>query len=75
MQVNEYIFQSPYASPVQVGRPDPSSQQSADSTKSDETSLSKSSSQTLDNQKEQNNTLVSGAKAKGINQNSIDIYA
>ncbi len=30
MEVKRYIFQSPYPSPVQVGRPDPTAQQSQD---------------------------------------------
>lgn len=40
MNVGSYIFQSPYSSQVQVGRPDPSAKQEDSSTQSSNSSLS-----------------------------------
>lgn len=39
MNVSSYIFQSPYSSQVQVGRPDPSVQKESTSTQSSDSSF------------------------------------
>ena len=73
MQVAQYTFQSPYPSPVQVGRLDPSSlkESSAGSSQSDPAALKNETQQKAKN-------LESSLKQEvkpTVSSNQLDIYA
>ena len=74
MEVERYIYQSPYRSPVQFGRPDPSVQK-----ESDEMELSLNSNETLKKAKRVENQLTqqSTQEEHPLNQTNrlLDTYA
>ncbi|WP_457750074.1 hypothetical protein [Sulfurimonas sp.] len=75
MNVAKYTFQSPYSSPVQVGRLDPSSVKDTSSSGSDTSSLLQSSNQTLQEAKQVESSLKSDVKPLVSSSNSLDTYA
>ena len=74
MQVNRYIFQSPYSSQVQVGRPDPSvgSEQKA---QQDTSGLMQSTNTSLQNAQSFQATQVGEVTPTVTSDNLLDIYA
>ena len=70
MEVKRYIYQSPYQSPVQFGRPDPSTKNDQDAKLMEETNT------TLQKAQQVKTSLEQQADIK-VNQNSsgLDIYA
>ncbi|MCD6172160.1 MAG: hypothetical protein J7J96_00035 [Sulfurimonas sp.] len=74
MTVERYLFQSPYSSSVQVGRPDPS-------VKKEDTSQSSSSespsvtNQTLQDTKSFQATQISEVKSSVDSTHLLDVYA
>ncbi len=75
MNVTQYTFQSPYSSPVQVGRLDPNSIKDTSSSGSDTSSLLKSSNQTLQDAKTLESALKSDVKPLVSSSASLDTYA
>jgi len=74
MQVAEYTFRSPYPSPVQVGRPDPSSVKKETSDNTAQSDLLKFTNQT--EQKAERFAASQKQEVKPIvSENKIDIYA
>lgn len=74
MEVKRYVYQSPYNSPVQFGRPDPSMQKD-----SEQTELTQESSQSLQNAQTYRIKLQKGVEPplnKTLNsQGLFDTYA
>jgi len=72
MQVAKYTFQSPYPSPVQVGRLDPNSLK-------DESSKNSSQSLSIQNEVEQKAQSVENSLKRDVSPtvstNKLDIYA
>jgi len=75
MNVAQYTFQSPYPSPVQVGRLDPSSVKNSSSSANDDASLLNVSNQTLKKAQTFENSLKSEVKPVVASSNSLDLYA
>lgn len=75
MNVAQYTFQSPYPSPVQVGRLDPSSLKDSSSAGSDTSSLLKSTNETLNKAEAVETSLKSEVKPSVSASNSLDLYA
>jgi len=75
MNVAQYTFQSPYPSPVQVGRLDPSSVKNSSSSTNDDASLLNASNQTLKKAQTFENSLKSEVKPVVASANSLDLYA
>jgi len=75
MNVAQYTFQSPYSSPVQVGRLDPNSVKNSSSGQSDTSSLLQSSNQTLQEAKTVENSLRSDVKPVVPSARRLDTYA
>ena len=72
MQVAQYTFQSPYSSPVQVGRLDPSSVENDSSSKSSQTFNAPNETE----QKAQSFERSEKESVKpSVTQNKLDIYA
>jgi len=74
MNVAQYTFQSPYPSPVQVGRLDPNSVKK-DSSQGDTSSLLKSTNPTLNEVKTFESSLKSDVKPTVASADSLDVYA
>ena len=74
MTVNRYLFQSPYSSQVQVGRPDPSVKQEQ-GTQSSSAELPKSTNTTLQKAQDFQATQVGEVKATVESTKLLDIYA
>ena len=74
MNVTQYTFQSPYSSPVQVGRPDPSSQK-ADSTGQVSSKLPSSTNTSLVDAQNFQATQIGEVTPTLDSGNTIDIYA
>jgi hypothetical protein len=72
MQVAQYTFQSPYSSPIQVGRLDPSSLQDDSASKSSQTfnapNETEQKAQDFSRSEQENAT-------PSVTQNRLDIYA
>lgn len=68
MQVKQYIFQSPYANQIQIGRLDSSSVQEDESTKSNTKEI-------VDISSKQTQNAIETKKMSNILKNSLDIYA
>jgi len=75
MTIAKYDFISPYSSPVQVGRLDPSSTKDSSASNGDSTSLLKSSNQTLQKAAEVKNEITSVAKPTVTQSAGLDVYA
>jgi len=75
MNTIQYIFQSPYASPVQVGRPDPSSVKESSSSGTDTASLLKSTNQTVQKADLAKESMVSEVKPSVSSTKVLDTYA
>lgn len=75
MNVAQYTFKSPYPSPVQVGRLDPSSVKNSSSSANDDASLLNASNQTLQKAQTFENSLKSEVKPVVASSNSLDLYA
>jgi len=75
MNVAQYIFQSPYPSPVQVGRLDPNSLKDSSSSQNDTSSLLKSSNETLKRAEVLETSLKSEVKPSVFSSGSLDLYA
>ncbi len=74
MTVASYLFQSPYSSSVQVGRPDPSVKKE-ESTQSGTAELPASTNQSLQDAKSFQATQTSEVKPTVDSTNLLDIYA
>ena len=74
MQVTRYLFQSPYSSQVQVGRPDTSSS-TEQSSVSDDSGLQKAANQSLQNAEAFKATQVKEVKPVVSSDSLLDIYA
>jgi hypothetical protein len=74
MNVTQYTFQSPYSSPVQVGRPDPSSKQET-SAQPDTSGFVKSINTSLSDAKSFQATQTQEVKPTVDTGSNIDIYA
>jgi len=73
MQVNRYIFQSPYSNQVQIGRPDPSL--SIEQTTSENTSgLMESTNTSLQNAQSFQATQTSEVTPTVTNDSLLDVY-
>jgi len=75
MTIAKYDFISPYSSPVQVGRLDPSSIKESSSSGGDAASLLKSSNQTLQKAEVVKNEITSEAKPTVAQSAGLDLYA
>jgi len=79
MNVDRYLFQSPYSSQVQIGRPDPSTAKSEDTKKVDnKTDDTLIKSETASNPLQASSTTEETTTVKPTVEesgNSIDIYA
>ena len=75
MNVAQYTFQSPYPSPIQVGRLDPSSLKESSPSSQDTSSLLRSTNQTLNEAKTFEASRESEVKPTVSNVNSLDLYA
>ncbi|MEN4046741.1 hypothetical protein [Sulfurimonas sp. NWX367] len=75
MNIAQYTFQSPYPSPVQIGRLDPSSLKDSSSSQSDTSSLLKASNETLKKAQVLETSLKSEVKPSVSQSKSLDIYA
>ena len=73
MNVVQYTFQSPYHSPIQVGRLDPSSVKN--SSANNDASLLNAGNQTLQKAQTFENSLKSEVKPAVASSNSLDFYA
>ena len=74
MQVNRYIFQSPYSNQVQIGRPDPSL--SSEQTTSENTSgLMESTNTSLQNAQSFQATQVGDVVPTVSGDSLLDVYA
>ena len=74
MQVNRYIFQSPYSSQVQVGRLDPSVA-SGQKTQADTSGLIKSTNTSLQNAQSFQATQTGEVTPTVTNDALLDVYA
>ena len=74
MTIAKYDFISPYSSPVQVGRLDSSSLQDS-SSKGNDSSLVKSSNQTLQKAEVVKNEITSEVKPTVTQSAGLDVYA
>jgi len=74
MTIAKYDFISPYSSPVQVGRLDSSSLQNS-SSNGDDSSLIKSSNQTLQKAEVVKNEITSEVKPTVAQSAGLDVYA
>ena len=74
MNVGSYIFQSPYSSQVQVGRPDPSAQKEESSTRSSGSSFNGVSPVVQEAQTFQA-TQTSEVKPSVESEQLLDVYA
>lgn len=74
MTVSRYLFQSPYTSQVQVGRPDPSVKQEQ-GTQSSGAELPKSTNATLQKAQDFQATQVSEVKPTVDSASLLDVYA
>jgi len=74
MQVNSYVFQSPYPSPVQVGRADASNQESK-KTQDDKNNSAKDSTQASKNADTFENTRAKEARSGIAPKQILDTYA
>lgn len=72
MNIAQYTFQSPYPSPIQVGRLDPSSVKNSSN---EDTSFFNASNQTLKEAQTFENSLKNEVKPAVESSNSLDIYA
>ena len=73
MQVAEYIFQSPYPSPVQVGRLDPNSLKD-NSTNSNQSNPAAMTNETEQKAKSLESSLKQEVKPT-VSNNRLDLYA
>jgi len=73
MTVDRYLFQSPYSSSVQVGRPDPSVKKE-DNTQSGTSELPVSTNQTLQDAKSFESSQISEVKPAVDSTHLLDIY-
>ena len=73
MNVAQYTFKSPYPSPIQVGRLDPSSVKN--SSANNDASLLNAGNQTLQKAQTFENSLKSEVKPAVASSNSLDLYA
>ena len=74
MQVNSYIFQSPYSSQVQVGRPDATSNSEQKTTQPDTSGLNKAINQPQESAQAFKSTQVEEVKPTVDVNSSLDIY-
>jgi hypothetical protein len=72
MNVNSYIFQSPYSSSVQVGRPDPNANTQENK---EETLSAKDTNQTLKNAEMLQTSNSKEVTPSVESANKLDIYA
>lgn len=75
MNVAQYTFQSPYPSPVQVGRLDPSSQNDNSQSSGDTSSLLKATNQTEQKAQMVQESIKSEAKPVVSTPALLDLYA
>ena len=75
MNVGSYIFQSPYSSQVQVGRPDPSVKKEDSSSSSSAQQGTTVVNETLSKAKSFESTQVSEVKPVVKSENLLDVYA
>lgn len=76
MTVNRYLFQSPYTSQVQVGRPDPSvKQEQGTQTQSTGAELLQTTNQTVQEAKSFEVAQVSEVKPTVDSAQLLDVYA
>ena len=75
MNINRYLFQSPYSSQVQIGRPDPSVK-TEENTQKGGSELTKNTNQTLKEAQTFQTSQVSEVKPKVESSSAgLDIYA
>ena len=74
MNISRYLFQSPYSSQVQIGRPDPSVKKE-DSTQSTGAELSKNTNLTQQKAEQFKATQVSEVKPTVDSKQLLDTYA
>ena len=74
MTIDRYLFQSPYSSQVQIGRPDPSVKQEEASNKA-AAEFSGSTNQTLQNAQNFKATQIGEAKPTVETYKLLDTYA
>ena len=74
MNVTQYTFQSPYSSPFQVGRPDPSSKQET-SSQPDTSGLIKNTNTSLSNAQSFQSSQTQEVKPTVDSGRTLDIYA
>jgi hypothetical protein len=74
MNVTQYTFQSPYSSPVQVGRPDPSSKKET-SSQLDTSGLIKSTNTSVSDAKSFQATQTKEVEPTVDSGSTLDIYA
>jgi len=75
MNVGSYIFQSPYSSQVQVGRPDPSVKKEDSPSSSSAQQSASVVNETLSKAKSFESTQVSEVKPVVKSENLLDVYA
>ena len=74
MQVTRYLFQSPYSSQVQVGRPDTSTSGEQKSSV-DDSGLQKAANQSLEKAQSFKATQTAEVKPTVSSSSTLDIYA
>ena len=74
MNVTQYTFQSPYSSPIQVGRPDPSSQKS-ETTTGNSSELLKATNTTVNEAQDFAQAQTTEVTPTVDSPNTLDIYA
>ena len=74
MEVKRYLFQSPYSSQVQIGRPDPSVEQNQKAQEQTQ-SLVSNTNQTAKEAQQFNSTQTKEVTPSVASKDSLDLYA
>lgn len=74
MEIKQYLFQSPYSSQVQIGRPDPSVEQNQ-RTQEQTQSLVSNTNQTAKEAQQFNSTQTKEVTPSVASKDSLDLYA
>ncbi|MCD6259391.1 MAG: hypothetical protein J7J31_07295 [Helicobacteraceae bacterium] len=74
MEVKQYLFQSPYSSQVQIGRPDPSVEQNQ-KVREQTQSLVSNTNQTAKEAQQFNSTQTKEVTPSVASKDSLDLYA
>ena len=74
MNVSSYIFQSPYSSPVQVGKPDPNATQEQSTQKDTSAEVITTTNESANNAKSFQATQTQEVKPT-VETNTLDTYA